>query len=155
MKDLNNRERKRAQIALTYLTQKQDGKVKARTCYNGKPTREWLSKDDSASPTVSLESLFLTITIDAYEKRDVMTADIPNAFIQTPLEVIDGQDHVIMKITGDMVNMLMTLDSSKYTGYVVYENGKKVLYVKILRALYGMLISALLFYRKFKKDLDL
>ena len=63
--EMSRSERKKAQIALTYLTQKRDGSIKGRTVYNGTPTREWLSKQDSASPTVSLESLMLTAVIDA------------------------------------------------------------------------------------------
>ena len=36
----------------------------------------------------------------------------------------------------------------------VFENGKKVVYVQVIRALYGMLIAALLWYKQFKKDLE-
>jgi hypothetical protein len=51
--------------------------------YNGKPTtREWLSREDSASSTAALKSIMLTAVIDAHEERDLMTCDIPNAFIQ-------------------------------------------------------------------------
>ena len=53
--------------------------------YNGKPTRERLSREDSASPTAALESIMLTAVIEAHEGRDVMTVDIPNAFIQTEM----------------------------------------------------------------------
>jgi hypothetical protein len=53
--------------------------------YNGKPTPEWMSREDSASPTVSLESIMLTTTIDAKDGCDVMSADVPNAFIQTQM----------------------------------------------------------------------
>ena len=53
--------------------------------YNGKPTREWLSEEDSASPTASLESIFLTAVINTKENHNVMTADIPNEFIQAKL----------------------------------------------------------------------
>ena len=45
--------------------------------YNGKPTREWMSKEDSASPTASMEAIFLLAAIDAHEGRDIMKADIP------------------------------------------------------------------------------
>lgn len=41
-----------------------------------------------------------------------------------------------------------------YGPYVIYENGKKVLYVAVLKALYGMLIASLLWYSKFKKNLE-
>jgi hypothetical protein len=37
---------------------------------------------------------------------------------------------------------------------VVYENNSKVLYVQLLKALYGTLQAALLFYQKLKKDLE-
>jgi hypothetical protein len=36
-------ERKKAQIALMFLTEKRDKSVKGRMVYNGKPMREWLS----------------------------------------------------------------------------------------------------------------
>jgi hypothetical protein len=49
--------------------------------YNGKPTREWMSREDSTSPTAALESIMLTAIVGAKEGRDVMTCDIPNAFI--------------------------------------------------------------------------
>jgi hypothetical protein len=59
-----------------------------------------LSKDDSSSPTVSLESIFLTGVIDAKEGRDILTADIPNAFIQTTIpEDLNGDERIVMKIT--------------------------------------------------------
>lgn len=152
--DLNNNERRRSQIALAYLTQKRDGNIKGRTVYNGKPTREWLTKQDSASPTVSLKSLMLTEVIDAHEGRDIMTADVPNAFIQTPLVIEDGEDRVIMKITGALVNILIKINPDLYKGYVVCERGEEVIYVNVLKAIYGMLIAALLFYKKFRSDLE-
>ena len=50
-------EKKKAQEALMFLTEKRDGTIKGRCVYNGKPTRQWLNKEDSASPTVAIESL--------------------------------------------------------------------------------------------------
>ena len=52
-----------------------------------------------------------------------------------------------------MVDMLLELDPT-YESYVVYENGQKTLYVHILRAIYGMLMSGLLYYKKFKKAIE-
>ena len=59
--------------------------------------REWLSKQDSASLTLLTESLMVTTAIDVKENRDVMTADVPNAFIQTELLKID-EDRIVMKL---------------------------------------------------------
>jgi len=41
-----------------------------------------------------------------------------------------------------------------YTKYVTIENGVKVLYLRLLNALYGTLKAALLFYQKLVKDLE-
>ena len=59
-----------------------------------------------------------------------------------------------MKIRGVLVDWLVEFDPAAYSPYVVYENGKKVLYVEILRALYGMLIASLTWYRKLRADLE-
>jgi len=83
--DLSPEEKAQAMEALMFLQEKKDGTMKGRMVYNGKPTHEWLSREDSASPTAALESTFLTSKIDAKEERDVMSADVPNAFIQTPM----------------------------------------------------------------------
>ena len=59
-------ERKKAMTALMFLTEKFDSTIKGRMVYNGKPTRGWLSREDSASPT-ALESIMLTVGIEAHE----------------------------------------------------------------------------------------
>ena len=41
-----------------------------------------------------------------------------------------------------------------YGKYVVYENGRKVIYVEVLRDLYGMLVASLLYYNKFWYDIE-
>ena len=60
-----------------------------------------------------------------------------------------------MKITGVLVDLLVQLAPEIYGPFVVVlQNGKKVLYVEVLKAMYGMLIASLLWYRKFRKDLE-
>ena len=84
-----------------------------------------------------------------------MTADIPNTFIQTAMPPAkEGEERVIMKITGVLVHLLVQLAPEVYGPYVVFENGKKVLYVQVLKALYGMLSAALLWYNQFRRDLE-
>jgi hypothetical protein len=138
-----------------FLTEKRDKSIKGRMVYNGKPTRDWTAREDSASPTVALESIMLTAIVDAKEKRDVMTADVPNAFIQAQMPNLDdANEQVFVKITGVLVDFLIELAPELYKLFVIYENGKKVLYVQVLRALYGMLVAALLWYKKFRADLE-
>ena len=82
----------------------------------------------------------MTTVID----RDTLTADVPNAFIQAKINKKRGDEKIIMKITVKLVDILVKLAPEVYSGYVVYEKGQKVIYVEVLQALYGMLISAML-----------
>ena len=103
------------------------------------------------SPSVALKSTFLTGIINAKEGRDIMMNDVPNAFIQAKIpEPGEGEDRIIMKITGVLVNLLTEIAPEVYNGHVVYKKGTKVIYVQVLRVLYGMLKAALLWYKKFK-----
>ena len=97
------------------LTQKQDGKTKCRLAYNGKSMRTWISQEEASSPTASQEGIFLTSTIDAYERRDIMTVDIPNTYIQVDVPVAEeGQDRITMKITGWLVEWLVEIEPETY-----------------------------------------
>jgi Reverse transcriptase (RNA-dependent DNA polymerase) len=153
IQEMTPKERKRAMESLIFLVEKKDGRVKARACANGSTQREYINKEEAASPTVATESILITAALDAMEERDIMTADIPNAFVQTEMVSTD-QEKVIMKIRGPLVDMLISLDPELYTSHVVMENEKKVLYVQLIKALYGTLQAALLFYKRLRKDLE-
>ena len=81
-----------------------------------------------------------------------MTLDIPNAFLQT--DIPQTREKVVMKIRGELVNILMEICPGVYEEYVVYEVKQKVLYVKMMKALYGMMIASILYYKKFRKDIE-
>ena len=125
---MTKEEKEKAQRALTFLSEKNNGTIKVRTVYNGKPTQEWLSREDNLSPTASTEGVFLTAVVDAKEERDIMSSDIPNTFIQTEMPKVNveqGDERIIMKITGKLVNVLIAIAPEVYSGFVVFENGKK------------------------------
>jgi hypothetical protein len=49
-----------------------------------------------------------------------------------------------MKVTGVLVNMLVNMNPELYGPAIVLENRKKVTFVGLLKAIYGMLEAALL-----------
>jgi hypothetical protein len=75
--DLSEEDRKKALSSLIFLKEKKSGAIKARSCANGSVQREHVAKEDAAVPTVGLNSVFITSTIDAKESRKVVTIDIP------------------------------------------------------------------------------
>ena len=146
--EMTRQERQRSLHYLMFLKQKRCGKIKGRGCVDGRPQREYTNKEESSSPTVYIESVFITSTIEAKEERDVATVDIPGAFMQTEQE---GTVHV--KLEGVMVRLLMKVNPGKYDNQVQWFNGKPVLYAKLKKALYGTLQAALLFWKSLSTKL--
>ena len=105
-----------------FLKQKRSGRIKGRGCADGRKQREFITKEESSTPTISTEALFLTCIIDALEKRDVATTEIPGAFMQADMDEI-----VNMKIEGKMAQLMKTIDPKKYEKYTVMEKGKQVI----------------------------
>jgi hypothetical protein len=137
------REQKRASLRyLMFLTKKRSGRIKARGCADGRKQRETTKKEDASAPTVAIEAVMLSAVIDATEGRDVATVDIPGAFMQADIDEV-----VHVKFEGEIAEMLVKLDPKLYRKYVKDENGKSVLYVELLKALYGTLKAALLFWK--------
>ena len=83
-----------------------------------------------------------------------MSLNVPNAFIQTGMPPKTVGKRIIMKVRGILVDWLLEIDPLAYSSYVVIERGEKVLYLEILRAIYGMLEASLLWHRKFKRELE-
>ena len=79
--------------------------------YNGKGTREWLTREDSASPTAAHESIMLMAIVNAKEGQDMMCADLLNVFVWTEMpKVKEGEERVVIKITGVPVDMPVQLN---------------------------------------------
>ena len=91
----------------------------------------------------SPQSQCSSVVIDAKEQRDVATVDIPGAFMQG-----DQDETVHMRLEGTLAELLTKCDPKLYCQYVVEENNKPVLYVELIKALYGTLCAALIFWRK-------
>ncbi len=122
--------------------------MKARSCANGNPQREHIAKEEAAAPTVALDLVFITLRIDAKENREVVTIDMPGAFLHA-----DNEDYVIMKMVGTLAELMVKTNPKMYMQYVVLEKGRSVLYLQLQKALYGMMKSALIFYRKLLLEL--
>ena len=142
------RTQKRAALrAINVFKEKRNGKLKGRTCADGRSQRTLYDKSQTASPTVSTDALMLSIIIDAFEARDVATADVVGAYLKAFMD-----DFVIMKFVGPSVRILCELNP-EHERFVTTENGVEVLYVRLIKALYGCVKSALLWYELFAQNL--
>ena len=120
------------------IKKKGDGKIKAREFADGRKQRKCISKDEVSSPTIQLESLILSRIIDAHKRRDVAIADVVGAYLKAKME-----DYVLVKLVGKEVDIMCKV-SEEYEEFVGVETGKRVLYLRLKKALYGCMQSAIL-----------
>ena len=141
-------QRKEALAYLMFQKRKRCGKIKGRGCADGRKQRAYITKEESTAPTVSTEAVFLTAVIDAMEGRNVVVLDVPGAFMQAEIDEL-----VHVRFTGAMVTLLLEIDNEMYKDFIIVEKGGQVMYMELLKALYGTLRAACLFWQKLSKQL--
>ena len=78
-----------------FLKEKRSGKVKGRACVNRAPQKAYICKEDASLPTVSNESVFITLVVAAHKKRFVRCYNVPGAFLHT-----ESDENVLMVLRG-------------------------------------------------------
>ena len=117
---------------------------------NKQLTYDGYDKSVRSSPTVTTKGLILSTAINAYEGRRMAIVDVGTAFLHA-----DNNKEILIKLQIKIVELLVQLEPTMYRKYVtVGPNGEPILYVPLLKALYGLLRSALLFYKKIQGDLE-
>ncbi len=148
--DLTWDKRKKALASLMFLKEKRDQSVKARMCADEQGQQGDWSKQDTTSPTILTESVFITTVINAAKGQDVAGFDIPGAFLHADLD-----KDIIMILKGRLAELMVQVAPNLYRKYIsVDRKGKAILYMKMKKAINGLLRSALLFYRKLVADLE-
>lgn len=134
--DLTSEEKKKIIKSILFLKRKRDGTLKARLVADGR-MQDRSTIPDISSPTVATESLFIIASINAKEKREVVTLDVEGAFLNGVMI-----NYVIIELGGQMAAVLLFLYPERYKVYEV--NGK--IYLKLERALYGTIEAAKIWY---------
>ena len=103
--ELTREQRKEALVSLMFLTEKRCSRLKTRACANGSKQRQWIRKEDAASPTVMTDSVVITSAIEAHEYRKIITLNIPGAFLHADLD-----EEVIMVLRGELAELMVTIN---------------------------------------------
>jgi hypothetical protein len=149
-KTITTSQKKQALEAVHIIQEKRTGAVKGRTCANGKKQKLYIKDGELyASPTVSLEALMASLIIDVVEGRKVAIFDVPGAYLHAKMP---QEDMILMVLRNEFVDIMCSVNP-EYKKYVVTDGKSKVLYLRLLRALYGCIQSALLWYQLFSTTL--
>ena len=152
-KKLSRIDRFKAFSALMFLVEKHDSTIKSRKCaLVESKQRAWEGhkKEDGASLTVATDSVIMTSVIVTNEERHTATLDLLSTYLHT-----ENDEHIIMLLKWKLAELLVQIDPSLYMKYVITKSkGEPMLYVKLAKALYGLLKSTLFFYQKLQDELE-
>jgi hypothetical protein len=99
---------------------------------------------------IATELVFIMAIVDAHKGRDVACFNIPGAFLYA-----DSDKDITMILRGRLAELMVQVAPNFYRKYITVDRkGTVILYVKMQKAMYGLLRSALLFYRKLVVDLE-
>mmetsp|Transcript_17140 Transcript_17140/g.24228 ORF Transcript_17140/g.24228 Transcript_17140/m.24228 type:complete len:133 (+) Transcript_17140:3448-3846(+) len=104
---------------ITLVKLKRCVKLKARTCATGKKQRLYMTKEEVSLPTAQLETMLLSMVIDAHKGRYVATADMVGAYLKTFMT-----DEVIVKFTGKKVELMCKVNKD-YERYMTIQGKEK------------------------------
>jgi hypothetical protein len=102
------------------------------------------------SPTILTEAVIITVVVDAYKGCDVACFDKPGIFLHT-----DSDKDISMIIKRRLAELMVQVPTNLYREYIsVDRKGMAILYIKMQKAIYGLLRSALLFNKNLLADLE-
>jgi hypothetical protein len=94
--------------------------------------------------------MFITSAVAASKKRHLRCYNVPSVFVNT-----DVDKNMMMVLNGELAEMMVHIAPQIYCKYItVNRKESPVLYVKLQKAMYGLMKASLLFYRELRKELE-
>ena len=118
--------------AINPIKENWSGKLKGRACTDGQPQRCYITKEDVSSPNISLKSLFISLVIDAHEGIYVKKI-VPGSY---PNPDVPEDKFILLNIEVEFMDIICEVNPN-HKKDVRVENGVKVIYLPILKDLYG------------------
>ena len=103
---------------------------------------------DATYPTVSMESILITATIDAHKGKNFRICDISGDFLSGNMD-----EYVKMALCGRLEELMVKISLQIYRHHVIYEKGRPVLYINLKKLLYGCLRPELIFHEWLVTDM--
>ena len=91
----------------------------------------------------AIKTIRNTYAQGGFKGRTVKIMHVPGAFMHA-----DQDDLVHVQFMCEMMDKLIEIDEEMYAPYVTWEGRQKLMYVELLKALYGTIKAAKLFWEK-------
>ena len=121
-------------------------------CSNDITQRASILRKEGVILTSVLDYIITTGVIGAKQKIDLMMLNIPNVIAE--IEITLYGDHIIMKIRGQFVYILFGIYLGVLDQYFQYREKQRIMYVRMLKVLYGMLAISIFYQKIFRKEIE-
>ena len=123
-------------------------KVKERVVAGGnQQDKSIYTLNETSSPTVSTVAVLVTMAIAAHEGRQVMTIEVETAYLNAKMI----EDKPVYMQIGPLVTAILAQLDEKFEKY---QDSKEAIIVKLNKALYGCVESAVLWYKDLRATLE-
>ena len=123
-------------------------KVKERVVAGGnQQDKSIYTLNETSSPTVSTVAVLVTMAIAAHEGRQAMTIEVETAYLNAKMI----EDKPVYMQIGPLVTAILAQLDEKFEKY---QDSKEAIIVKLNKALYGCVESAVLWYKDLRATLE-
>ena len=84
-KELIPKQKWDALCEINFIMEKRSGKIKGGKCADSRAQREYITKEEMAAPTVSMEELLERLIIEAFEEHATEIFDVPGAYLNADI----------------------------------------------------------------------
>ena len=142
-RSLKVKEMRNALNLVTLIKKKKDSTLKERACVDGRRQKYYIMENDIdiSTPTVSLEGLMASLSIDTYEDSKVSIFDVSGTFLQPELPRRD--DRLLLKFKILFAEIMCEV-SPEFRKTLIIERVAKTLYIHASISIYGCLEAAIL-----------
>jgi hypothetical protein len=96
-------------------------------CADGRKQRGDWTKQDTTSPTILMEAVFIAAVIEVHKECNVACFDIPGAFLH-----VDSDKDITMILKGRLAELMVKVVPNLYRKYIPFDRrGAAILYVKM------------------------
>ena len=135
--------KKKALRSVTLTKEKHTRALKGHICANRIKHRQYLAPDESvAVPTLSLDSLLVSLLIVVNEGRHVAIGNIVDEFLHPEMK-LNADGVALLRLDGQFDD-IMCQGNPEFVPMVTIENGCMVLYMELKQSIYGCIKAALL-----------
>ena len=125
--DLRSKQKLDALREINLITEKGYGKIKGRSCADGRAQGLYITNEELVAPTVSMEALLPQLMIGPFEENAMELFDVPGAYLNSDMP---EDKFVFFKLEDEFMGIMCEVNP-EFRKDFQQEGNKNVLYLRV------------------------